>query len=87
MQRLDPLSHAASMANRQYVVDPNFKITQTDLDDFCKSYTFDKLKEIPIGKAFCEKFHVDDFLLPMLQDELLVFEYIRKWYMNESKAH
>ena len=43
-------------------------VTKQDYELFCKEYVFMKLRDISFGKAFCERFDVDHFIISSLPD-------------------
>ena len=49
-------------------------ITQKQYDEFKKEFVFEKLKGLTLGKAFCEKFEISDYMLSNIKsDEEAVF--------------
>lgn len=49
--------------------EPYKTVSKKDYDKFCKDYIFLKLKGVGFGKAFCEKFDIDHFIIASLPDE------------------
>lgn len=41
-------------------------VSKKEYEEFCKDYIFLKLKDIPFGKAFCERFDIHHFIIASL---------------------
>lgn len=48
---------------------PNQVIPRKEYEEFCKEYVFLKLKGVSFGKAFCEHFDVNHFIIYSLPEE------------------
>ena len=66
---------------------PKISISKTDYETFQKEFIFDTLKGKRFGKAFCEKFHINDAVIECMIDEDLVREFIEERYINETEVH
>lgn len=44
-------------------------VTQKEYDQFKKEFVFEKLKGLTLGKAFCKKFEIEDYMLSNLKDD------------------
>ena len=53
-------------------------VTTDEFELFCREYTFDQLREISFGHAFCKKFGIEDFVLDLLETEQSAREHIRR---------
>jgi len=61
---------------------PKTQISKQDYDIFCKEYIFDQLKGKKFGKAFCERFDINDTLIKCLFDEDIAREMINENYIQ-----
>ncbi len=48
-------------------------VAREDYDLFCKEYTFDQLKGIRFGEAFCKRFNIDDQLINIVSNDTAKF--------------
>ena len=46
------------------------KINRTDYEQFCKEFTFNKLKDEEFGTSFCKRFGFNDIFLKRLSDKV-----------------
>ena len=61
---------------------PQPTISKQDYEVFQKEYLFDMLKGKRYGRAFCEKFHINDMVIECLFDEDLAREMIEENYIQ-----
>lgn len=61
---------------------PQPAISKKDYEVFQKEYLFDILKGKRYGRAFCERFHVNDTVVSCLVDEDLAKEIIETSYIQ-----
>ena len=47
----------------------NLTVSKKDYDIFYKEFVFSKLKGESLGKAFCKRFGLDDFVLQQVADD------------------
>jgi hypothetical protein len=60
----------------------NKTISNQDYEIFRKEYIFDQLKGLKYGKAFCERFAINDPVVSRLIDEDLARELIEETYIK-----
>jgi len=60
----------------------NKTISKSDYELFRKEYVFDKLKGLNYGKAFCERFNIQDPVVSRLIDTDLAEELIESTYLK-----
>ena len=60
----------------------NIKISKKQYETFCKEYIFDQIKGMKFGKAFCEKFDINDNVLKCVFDKDLAEEMITQVYVQ-----
>ena len=61
----------------------DFYITKQEFDGFCKGFLFEELKgNIKLGKAFCEKYGQDNFILSTFTNNKIAKEHIRTFYIK-----
>jgi hypothetical protein len=61
---------------------PKQQISTKDYEVFCKEYIFDQLKGKRFGKAFCERFDINDIVIQCLFDEDIAREMIKENYLQ-----
>ena len=66
---------------------PKMQISKEEYETFQKEFIFDQLKGKRFGKAFCEKFHINDVVIKCLIDEDLARRFIEEQYINEAEIH
>lgn len=49
--------------------EPLKTISKKEYEKFCKDFIFEKLKGVSFGKAFCDRFDFDHFIIESLPDE------------------
>lgn len=57
-------------------------ISKQDYELFRKEYIFDQIKGLKYGKAFCERFQIDDPVISRLIDTDLAIEMIEENYIK-----
>lgn len=57
-------------------------ISKDEYEVFCKEYMFAQLKGIKFGKAFCEKFQINNMVLKCMFDRDLAEEMITQAYIK-----
>lgn len=60
----------------------NKTISKQDYQIFHREYIFDRIKGTNYGRAFCEKFNIDDPVVSRLIDEDLAKELIEETYVK-----
>lgn len=60
---------------------PKPEVNNNDYQIFCREYIFDQLKGKRFGKAFCERFNVNDTVVSCLFDEDIAREMIEENYI------
>jgi len=61
----------------------NRMVSLDDYAEFYKEYIFDKLKGISLGKSFCKRFSIDNYVLSNIKDEKNAIWHIEKFYIGE----
>jgi hypothetical protein len=61
---------------------PKQQISKQEYEIFCKEYIFDQLKGKRFGRAFCERFNVNDTVVKCLFDEDIAREMITENYIQ-----
>lgn len=61
---------------------PKVLVSKQDYEVFCKEYIFDQLRGKRFGKAFCERFHINDTVVTCLFDEDIAREMIEENYIT-----
>lgn len=61
---------------------PKTLISRQEYEVFNKEYIFDQLKGKRFGRAFCERFHIDDTVVNCLFDEDIAREMIEENYIQ-----
>lgn len=61
---------------------PKQQISIEDYEVFCKEYIFDRLQGKSFGRAFCERFDVDDIVIKWLYNEDIAREMIKENYLQ-----
>lgn len=61
---------------------PKPEISKEDYDIFRKEYIFDQLQGKRFGRAFCERFNVDNTVIRCLVDEDIAREMIEETYIK-----
>jgi len=49
--------------------EPFKTISKAEYNQFCKDYVFEKLKGVSFGKAFCDRFDIDHFIISSLPND------------------
>lgn len=57
-------------------------ISKQDYELFHKEYIFDQLKGLKYGKAFCERFQIDDPVISRLIDTDIAIDLIEENYLK-----
>lgn len=57
-------------------------ISKQDYELFRKEYIFDQLKGLKYGKAFCERFQIDDPVISRLIDTDIAIDLIEENYIK-----
>lgn len=58
------------------------EISKTEYEVFCKEFIFDQIKGTRFGRAFCERFNVNDMVIRCLIDEDIAREMIEENYLK-----
>lgn len=58
------------------------QISKQEYEVFQREYIFDQIRGLKYGKAFCERFHVNDSVISRLIDEDLAKELIEETYIK-----
>ena len=61
---------------------PKIQISKQDYEVFCNEYIFDQLKGKNFGRAFCERFNVNDIVIKCLFDADIAREMITENYIQ-----
>jgi len=61
----------------------NRMVSLDDYTEFYKEYIFDKLKGISLGKSFCKRFRIENYVLSNIKDEKNAIWHIKKFYIGE----
>jgi hypothetical protein len=61
---------------------PKVEISKQDYEVFCKEYIFDRLQGKNFGRAFCERFDINDTVIKCLFDEDIAREMIEQTYIQ-----
>jgi len=61
---------------------PKQQISKQEYEVFCKEYIFDQLRGKRFGRAFCERFNINDIVVKCLIDEDIVREMITENYIQ-----
>jgi hypothetical protein len=61
---------------------PKVQISKQDYAVFCKEYIFDQLQGKRFGRAFCERFDIQDMVIKCLFDEDIAREMIQENYIQ-----
>lgn len=61
---------------------PKPEISKQEYEVFQKEYIFDQLKGLLYGKAFCERFDINDSVVSRLFDEDIAKELIEETYIK-----
>lgn len=62
--------------------DIDIKISESELEEFMKDFTFDKLKGRKLSECFRERFQVSDTMLSLGITDDLALEYIKRYYVE-----
>jgi hypothetical protein len=67
----------------QKKINKDFYVTEQEFDDFCKEFLFEELKgNNRLGKAFCEKYSEENFILSTFTNNKIAKEHIRTFYIK-----
>ena len=61
---------AEGLVNMSFNKKQTIKVPYGAFNQFKKEFVFDKLQGKRFGKAFCEKFGIDDYLLSNIKDDV-----------------
>jgi hypothetical protein len=61
---------------------PQQQISKQEYQVFCKEYIFEQLKGKRFGRAFCERFDINDMVVNCLVDEDIAREMIEENYIQ-----
>ena len=75
---MNAFTHMASFLDKM----PQTQISKQDYEVFCKEYIFDQLKGKRFGRAFCERFRVNDIVVKCLHDEDIARDIIEENYIQ-----
>ena len=75
---MNAFTHMASFLDKL----PKQQISKQDYEVFCKEYIFDQLRGKSFGRAFCERFDVNDTVISLLFDEDIAREMIKENYLQ-----
>lgn len=75
---MNAFNHIASYLDKQ----PQQQISKQEYQVFCKEYIFEQLKGKRFGRAFCERFDINDMVVNCLVDEDIARGMIEENYIQ-----
>lgn len=67
-----------------YTNSSEVKISQEEFNNFCKEFVFMKLRGSSLGREFCKKYRVYDWLLFLSEHDRYAVEYITRYYIKND---